>query len=256
MQLAIELAQLLNLDLLGLFLEDTSLHDLAAFPFARELRPLGGGWHPIDASQLTRDLALAARTAEMAFAEAAKQLPTEWRFEVARGPLASAFTTVSQTNDIVVISAPVSAAERATQQFSWLVDAAFQSTAAVLLVPRRVVRVQGPIVAVAAGVDDPSLVVAADIAAAANEGLVIIDVCAEAIADARIEALGAGKNLKINRIVAGPKAGADTPSLVHALRPFRERLIVLTRRAADGHAASALAAERGVPVLILEPRSG
>ena len=43
MQLAVELADLLHLDLLGLFLEDTSLRDLASMPFAREFRLLGGG---------------------------------------------------------------------------------------------------------------------------------------------------------------------------------------------------------------------
>ena len=36
MQLAVELADLLHLELLGLFLEDTSLRDLAGIPFARE----------------------------------------------------------------------------------------------------------------------------------------------------------------------------------------------------------------------------
>ena len=55
-RLAVTLAEMLDLELLGLFLEDESLRDLAAIPFARELRLLGGGWHPLDLEGLSREL--------------------------------------------------------------------------------------------------------------------------------------------------------------------------------------------------------
>src|SRR5665647_2485806 len=61
MRLAVELADLLHLDLLGLFLEDSSLRDLAGIPFSREFRPLGGGWHTLDLDRLLHDLELATR---------------------------------------------------------------------------------------------------------------------------------------------------------------------------------------------------
>ncbi len=251
---AIELAELLNLELLGVFLEDTSLHNLASIPFAREFRPLGGGWHPIDTCQLSRDMEVAAQIAEKTFAEAAKHLSTEWRFEVVRGPMSTTIATVSQTSDIVVIGEPLSAAERASQQFSSLIDAAFRSTAAVLVVPSRIVRGEGPVIAVAATPDDPSIAVAADIAMAANEELVVVDVCENAIDEARIEALGTTKSLTIKHVISGSGAQADVASLVHALHPLRERLVVMRRRISDGHSASIIAAERRVPVLVLEPR--
>ncbi len=253
-RLAIELAKLLHLELLGVFFEDTSLHNLASIPFVRELRPLGGGWHPIDTSQLSRDLEVAARTAEKNFAEAAKRLPTAWRFEVARGSMATIIATVSQTSDIVVIGEPMSAAERASQQFSWLIDAAFRSAAAVLVVPSRIVRDEGSVVAVATTPDDLSIAAAANVAMAANEELVIVDVCENAIDGARIQALGATKHLTVKHVVSGSGAGADAASLVHALHPLHERLVVMTRSASDGHAASIIAAERRVPVLVVEPR--
>ncbi len=126
-----------------MFLEDTSLHDLASIPFARELRPLGGGWHPIDIDRLSRCLDLAAQTAEKTFAEAANRLSRQWRFEVAKGPMTTTIGAISQISDILVISEPISAAERATQQFSWLAQAAFRSAAAVLVVPSRIARVRG-----------------------------------------------------------------------------------------------------------------
>ena len=71
MRLAVDLAELLNLELLGIFLKDTSLHNLANIPFARELRPLGGGWHPIDVKELSHDLDVTARSAEKLCGETA-----------------------------------------------------------------------------------------------------------------------------------------------------------------------------------------
>ena len=46
--LAADLAELLRLDLFGLFITDESVLSLASLPFAREFRPSGGGWQPID----------------------------------------------------------------------------------------------------------------------------------------------------------------------------------------------------------------
>jgi hypothetical protein len=251
--LAVELAELLRLELLGLFLEDTSLRDLAGIPFAREFRPLGESWHPLDLAELSRHMQLAARTAERLLAEAAKQLSTEWRFEVARGPLTGSIGAVSRAGDIVVIGEPTSAAARAGQQFSWLLDAAFRSAAAVLIVPSQIARFQGPVVAVAATPDDVSLAAAADIAAATNENLIVVDRCATAIAQARIAALALAAGRSAEHIRAAPGDTDDAASLAHVLHSVRERLIVMTRRAADGHAVAAIAAARQVPVLVVEP---
>jgi hypothetical protein len=74
-KLAVELASLLDVHLLGLFLEDPSLHQLAGIPFAQEFRSLGGGWHPIDLERLSRDLDLVAGSMERMFVD--RSLP--WR---------------------------------------------------------------------------------------------------------------------------------------------------------------------------------
>jgi hypothetical protein len=253
MRLAVELAQLLNLDLLGVFLEDTSLQNLANIPFAREIRPLGGSWHPIDIKELSHELEVAARSAEKMFAEAAKHLPTQWRFEVARGPMAATIAAVSQSSDIVMIGEPRNIAERVSQQFYWLVEAAFQSAAAVMVVPSQIGRAKGPIVAIAATKDDPSIAVAAGIARAADEELVIVDVCETAIDEAHIRALAAAKALTIKHIIDGRITGVNATSLANALHPFHERLVVMTRSASDDQVASVIAAEQRVPVMVVEP---
>jgi len=204
---------LLHLDLLGLFLEDTSLHDLASIPFSREFRPLGGGWHTIDLDRLSRDFELAARSIERKFMDAAKRLPTGYQFEVARGPMGKTFSSVSRTGDIVMIVEPPSPVERATHQFSWLLEAAFQSAADVMLVPRHIVRTKGPVAAI----------------------------------------VTADTGLAIKRFAAASIGLADPTACALAFRQNQERLIVMTRGAFADGAASAIAAARQVPVLVVEP---
>jgi hypothetical protein len=89
---------------------------------------------------------------------------------------------------------------------------------------------------------------------AADEELVVVDMCENAIDEAGIEALGTAKGLTIKHVIRGGGTGADAASLAHALHPLRERLVVMVRSASDGHAASMIAAERGVPVLVVEPQ--
>ena len=254
--LAAGLAELLDLELLGLFLEDTSLRDLAAIPFARELRPLNGGWHPIDLERLSRDIDYAARNIERMFAEAARNLATGHEFEVVRGPLTSLLPSLSRSGDIVMIIEPANPAERASQQFAWLIDAAFRSAAAVMIVPPRVRRSEGPVIAIAASADDPSLEAAAAIARAAEEELVVADLGDTPIDQMEIGRLAAATGGAVRRFTAGLRARADIGALDHALHEFQERLLVVTRGARDNRDIAALASRRGVPVLVVEPAAG
>jgi hypothetical protein len=253
MRLAVELADLLHLDLLGLFLEDTSLLDLAGIPFSREFRPLGGGWHTIDLDRLLHDFELAARSIERKFMGAAKRLPTGYQFEVARGSLARTFASVSRRDDIVMIVEPQSPAERATQQFSWLLEAAFKSAAAVMLVPPHIARSKGPVVAIAASAGDPSVRAAAAIALAGKEQLVIVDTDGRDADDPDVRKLAVDTGLSIKHIAAGGLKLTDPTACALAFRQIQERLIVMTRGGFADQAASAIAAARRVPVLVVEP---
>jgi hypothetical protein len=256
-QLAVELANLLHLDLLGLFLEDTSLRDFAKIPFAREFRPLGGGWHTIDIDRLSHDFELAARSIERMFTAAAKRLSTQHQFELARGPLTETIASISRTDDIIMIAEPQSPAERATQQFTWLVQAAFRSAGAVMLVPPHIVRTKGPIIAIAALSEDTSIQVAAAIAVAAKEELVIIGTEGQtAEEDVQIRNLAADAGLTIERIAAAKIELSDPNTCTLAFGRVQERLIVMTRGAFRDDLASTLATARRVPVLVVEPPSG
>jgi hypothetical protein len=252
MRCAVDLADLLHLELLGLFLDDTSLRDLASMPFAREFRPLGGGWHPIDVDRLSHDLEIAARNTERMFAEAVKRLPTKCQFEVIRGSTAESITSISRTGDIVMVVEPPSPAERITQQFLWLIEAAFRSAGAVMLVPTRIARTTGPVVAIAAAPADPSIRAAAAIAMAAKEGVVVVEAYEGAADDSHIRKLAADTGLTIKHVVAGRSPLSDAAGFAPAFRQIQERLVVMTRGVLDDQVASMIASARRVPVLVIE----
>lgn len=258
MRFAAELAKLLDLDLLGLFLEDSGLREFAGIPFARELRPLGGGWRSLDVDQLTHDLEISIRGVERSFAQAVKDLARRSQFEVTRGPVREVLGSMSGTGDIVMIVEPASAAARVSAQFAGLIEAAFRSTAAVLLVPPRIVRTKGPIVAIATAAGDPSIMAAAAIAVAAKETLVVIEAGKQVRGKVETSRLATDTGLTVQRIVGG-ELSPDPHACLEVMRALQERLVVMARTPFDGAIASAIGAARQVPVLVIEPerlRSG
>jgi hypothetical protein len=250
-QLAVELAELLHIELLGLFLEDPSLRHLAAIPFVRELRPLEGGWRPIDLDQLTHDLDVAVRSAERSFVEAAKALTMRHQFEVIREAAAQAIASLSRSGDIVMITQPSTPAGRAIQQFSWPLKAAFQSAAAVLVVPARIGRLAGPVVAVAIESNDPSIRAAAGIAIAAREDLVVVHTHEGESDDPGVRKLAADTGLTIKHVSAGKASLSDPAAFVAALRHVEERLVVMARSTLAPELALSIASSRHVPVLVI-----
>jgi hypothetical protein len=247
-RMAAEMARLLQLDLFGLFVEEESLRGLAALPFVREFRPLGGGWRPLDIDQLSRDLEIAAKNAERAFTEAAKTLQTRCQFEIVRGSMVDTIASILRANDIVLIVEPTNVAERATPYFLALLDAAFRSAAAVLLVPRQISRLTGAIVAIVRGPDDASIQSASAIATAAKENLIVIETSTD---KSRIIENDLPAGTRIIRVSAVQGWQVNGPTIASALRHVRERLVVMTRN--DNSVPLDIASLRRVPVLIIEP---
>jgi hypothetical protein len=256
MQLAVDLAELLHIELLGLFLEDPSLRHLAAIPFVRELRPLEGGWRPINLDQLTHELEVAVRTAERLFAAAAEDLSTRHQFEVIREAAAQAIASIFRSGDIVIITQPSTPAGRATQQFSWPLEAAFQSAAAMMVVPARIARLTGPVVAVAVAPDDPSIRAAAGIAIAAKEDLIILHVHEGKGDDPGAHKLAADTGLTIKHAFTGKASLSDPAACVEALHHVKERLVVITRGIFAPELALSIASSRRVPALVIASSVG
>jgi hypothetical protein len=249
-RMAAEIARLLHLELYGLFIEEQDLLDIAAMPFVRVLRPLGGGWSRIDAAQVARDLDHASRNARRLFTDAAKDLETIAQFQTIRGSLAETIASILQTGDIVIVAVPAHPAEHAGQRFGALMEMALRSSAAVLIVPRHVARRSGAVVAVAVSADDPAISAAAAIARAAREDLVVVErdhLSATAPRDDAILPDG----LRVTRLRPG-RSPASASEFVAILSGIRDRLVVVNHRSFDESVALALAVARRIPVLVLE----
>jgi len=251
LQLAVEVAVLLRLDLYGFFVKEESLGRLAALPFAREFRPLGGGWRSIDPDSLSQEVELAANTAQRLFDKSVKGLGLTCQFEVVSGSLAEKLALFSRDGDIVIVCEPTGTSKLSAPPSPSLVEAAFRSTAAVMLVPQGVRWRPGPIVAIAMAPDDPSIEVAAGIAAMAKEELVVI------------EGYGPFQEPHIGKPAAesGPHARRlrvvnmcsldNSPEIVGILESLRGRLFVISHHAFGVTVSATLPSRLGVPMLIV-----
>jgi len=249
--LAADLAELLRLDLFGLFIADESVLSLASLPFAREFRPSGGGWQPIDVERISIELELEARRAKRRFSRAVRTRRMASSFQVLKASTADALRSVCRAGDIVIIAQPANLAVWAVHPFSSLVEAASRSASAVLYVPRRIARQHGPIVVIAAGADDPSIDVATMIAAAAKEDLVLIEAGTRADAKGELSRRSV-EGITIERRAADALRLVEPQYISSLFERLAERLVVVTRRAFYESLPSVLEALRDVPILTLE----
>jgi hypothetical protein len=250
--LAAEFAELLRLDLFGMFIEEPGVAGLAALPFVREYQTLGRQWRPIEVERYAREFELSALAARRLFTDATATRHVTCSFEVVKTSTDQAIRSYSRSTDIVIIAEPKSAVDRIAGPFPVLTSAALQSEAAVLLVPRQIARKRGPVIAIASAPDDPSIDVAVAIAAAANENVTVLAEHEHPAAATTASRGPAGVFVETVPIPTGALASEESVS--STLYRFKERLIVVTRGALSPGNEAALASIRGVPVLILEPR--
>lgn len=249
---AAEFARLLDASLHALFVEDEALLSLADLPFARELRLPSRQWRSVDAAALAADLHRAAAAAERLVEECARAAGVPRLFEVARGDPAECLGALCALGDIIAIAEPRDHAARAARSFRRVRDAAAGSAASVLLLPAAAPPRPGPVVAVLAGADDPALEPAAAIAARARDTLVLVGpAAAETAIRHRLASLPHPAVVRWHGLAA---VGRD--ALAAVLAGTAERLLLVTRGTAsapDLAAATALAGERGAPVVLVEP---
>jgi len=249
----VRFAEQLELDLDAMFVQDEALLHLASFPKAREFRGLGAGWHPVDLAQLKLQIEQSAALARGLFDEAVHKARIAARFSLAQGTAAQTIAACATARDIIVVVQPASPVDRITQQFVQLADIAIKSHAAVLVLPLRIARSAGPVAVVAAGAGDPSIRAGLTMAAAMGETAAVIGPLDE---DARtaVRRHAASVNVKIQFEPTGG-GPSDLTAVRARLAALRERIIVIARTAFDGATGAALASERSVPVLLVEPEA-
>ena len=246
---AVQLAELLRIELLATFIADSTLQALAEFPAVRELHTWGQQWHPLEPARISEDLERAASMARWRFAESVKNRTVKTSFDVVAG--ADVIGSLIRPDDIVAIIEPAHPGERITRQFTSLVHAAFDTAAGILIVPQRIVRATGPIMAVAADPGDPTIRVALEIAAALTERLVVRTRSGALLSpELRTDANQLGVHLE--QIAFNGPAG-DVSVLRHLSARSKERLRVVTRSELPEDALRLFSMLGGVPLLAVEP---
>ena len=99
LETAARLAADLNADLLGLFVEDAGLLDIAALPVSRAY----GGAGELDRAMMERALRIQARHARQAMAAVAERSRVRWSFRVARGDIGRELLAAAAECDLVTI---------------------------------------------------------------------------------------------------------------------------------------------------------
>lgn len=106
---AVGLACSLEAELVGVFVEDAELLELAALPFDEVGFP-SPVRRELDVGRMERGLRAKARRIEQQLGSRLAGLPVKWSFEVVRGRFAAAVTTIATADDIVVVASTQGAA--------------------------------------------------------------------------------------------------------------------------------------------------
>ncbi len=239
-----DLAEFLNIELLAALIADSSLHAIAGLSSVRELRIPDHGWRPIDWPQMTRDIDHAISLARQRFADAVKSCTVRTSFDVVAGTQIMA--SLIRPDDIVAIIEPSHPGETITRQFSALLDATLEAARAVLILPRRIARTAGPIMALAITDDDPGIPVALEIAAALKENLIVVGATPSPAILADAERLG----VRVHQTAAAGLLAEATEIVTAPSRP-RERLRVATRAGLPADASELFSMLHGVPLLVV-----
>jgi hypothetical protein len=241
-QAAGEFARLLGLDLRGVFVLDEALLDLAALPFARELRLPGYEWQPLDPARLAGEFEQMARQARAAVEQAGRGIGRAIEFEIVR---ADATLALCDPGDILALAEPPAGS----------LTAASGAAGPVLVLPgRAALPVEGPVaVAVAlTGGDQPALALAVQLARAAGARLVLL-----APSHAMLDALHEGAvalGMTSAQVSGHALDEMSTFAIPRAARAVRARMLVAGREIAAGNveaAAGRLARAAGLPVLLV-----
>ena len=243
---AAELAECLGVQCVGTFIVEPAIATLGERCGAQELRSIAAGWQPIAGENLARDIAQATESARRNFARAVRRRGADGAFRLLHGGSGQILSSLVERSDIVAMIEPLHPADRITHQFRDMFHAAFDAPSSVMLVPSRILRKQGPVVAVATSSNDPAVRTAAGIAGLMKETVLVINATDAPIAR---EVLPPGQ--RPARIIALTEKGRPLETrLLEELSNARERLIVARRGLLDGVGTRVVADRRGVPVLL------
>ncbi|WP_198378069.1 hypothetical protein [Neoroseomonas rubea] len=235
---AAEFGALLGLDLVGIFVEDEQLAQLAG---AREYRLPAGRWAAAEPERILGEMAGLAERARRQLEAEVTALGQAARFERLRGDPASMLVAQAAPRDILATGF-AAGADFACRSVAGSHRAAFGCAASVLVLPPRPVRDRGAVAVLAPHDARTGLDLAMGLARAAGERLLVL-----AETDAGEPEGAATRHI----------ARRDAEAIEAALAGQRARLIILPNESeAMAAMAQRLAARLRIPVLLAEPIAG
>jgi len=102
LQAAVELAERMEAELIGLFVENQDLLHFAGLPFAREVGFASATRRTLDVESMERSLRALAKEAQQTLASVAGRTPVQWSFRVVRGSPAAELLAVAEEFDLVI----------------------------------------------------------------------------------------------------------------------------------------------------------
>ena len=102
LEAAVELAERMEAELVGLFVENQDLLHFAGLPFAREVGFASAIRRTLDVESMERSLRALAKEAQRTLASVAGRTPVQWSFRVVRGSPAAELLAVAEESDLVI----------------------------------------------------------------------------------------------------------------------------------------------------------
>lgn len=236
-------AQLIETELLGVFIEDTELMEWSGSPLMRQFTSISRPPVPASPARLAEEFSAAADMMRRRFARAAATLGVRARFQIERSSAATLEIKGAGPEDLLVVVEPADPMARLSYPFTTVLEAVAKSQAPVLYMPNQVRQRTGPVVSVFRDADDQGHRIAADLASRLGEDMIDIRFSEDELPQAEAAAKA-----------ASGRAPASVEHIRHALDGVRECLIVFSRQVLGDHDPSLfvlLAAERRVPLLIV-----
>jgi nucleotide-binding universal stress UspA family protein len=174
LETATALAELVQAELEGLFIEDADLLALASLPFSREVRLTGGSIQALDLAALERDLAMQAMAARRAMQRAATRRKLRWTFRSVRGSVSGELAIAAREVDILCIGRRGQSPLRSARLGN-TIKAALENAPVVLVAGAAGEILAGPVAVVVgpSGVPEAALRFASEVAGKSGHPLVV-----------------------------------------------------------------------------------
>ncbi len=251
-----ELASLLGGSIHGVFIDDQNLRHLSFLSRLREFDLLRRKWRPLEETRVVEEVQLLARAAKRRLDKISSQWGIMGFFEVLREEDVREFLHQAHPSDIIVAWARKSPSERLGSLVPQISAAFAQNRLTTLFLPNRMARHEGPVVALASPRGDAGLRVAAAIAKATKERLVLVVPTTDHHGHARVCEAAQTIGLARNRIELVSLLRIETHNFLAVINHVAERIVILPSMGNGGNERvdpSIISSTRSIPVMLVDP---